>query len=484
MTPEEFRRRGHQLIDWIADYRAGVAGRAVSAVTQPGDIVRALPAEPPEQPEPFEWVLRDLDETLMPGLTHWAHPRFCGYFPCNSELSSVLGDFLSTGLGVLGLSWQSSPVLTELEEVTTSWLRQMVGLTDVWRGVIQDTASTSTLVALLSARERTSDYSLEHGGLQRAGPPLIVYVSELAHSSVGKAAKLAGFGADHVRFLPHDAHGSMRVDALHAAIRDDRRAGRLPCAVVATTGTTAITSVDPVDAIAAVVERHGVWLHVDAAMAGSAMILPECRWMWAGVERADSIVINPHKWLGAAFDCSAYYVRDVAHLTRVMGTAPSYLRGATDAAAPNLRDWGIPLGRRFRALKLWCLIRAEGVEGLRARLRRDLRNARWLDALVRRTPGWRVVAPAILQTVCVRHEPPGLDADGLDQHTLRWVDRVNQSGEALITPATFGGRWMARVSVGGLTTERPDVAAVWDVMQREATAAVSERTENRGEARA
>jgi aromatic-L-amino-acid decarboxylase len=241
--------------------------------------------------------------------------------------------------------------------------------------------------------------------------------------------------------------------------------------VVATTGTTAMTSADPIDAIAALVERHGIWLHVDAAMAGSAMILPECRWMWSGVERADSIVLNPHKWLGAAFDCSVYYVRDGDHLTRVMGTAPSYLRSATDAPVVNLRDWGIPLGRRFRALKLWCLIRTQGVEGLRIRLRRDLRNAHWLDAAIRHTPGWRVVCPVILQTVCARHEPPGLEGEALDRHTLGWVDRVNQSGEALLTPATFGGRWMARVSIGGLTTERADVAAAWDVMQREAASA-------------
>jgi aromatic-L-amino-acid decarboxylase len=474
MTPEEFRRLGHEVVDWIADYRAGVRTRPVSARTAPGEVRRELPTAPPELPEPFSAVLGDLDTTILPGLTHWAHPRFFGYFPSNSDLSSVLGDFLSTGLGVLGLSWQSSPALTELEEVVADWMRQMVDLTDGWRGVIQDTASASTLVALLSARERASGYSLERGGLQAEPHPLVVYTSDLAHSSVGKAARLAGFGAEHVRAIPHDAHGSMRVDALRAAMNDDRRAGRRPCAVVATTGTTATTSADPIEAVAAVGQPHGVWLHVDAAMAGSAMILPECRWIWSGIERADSIVLNPHKWLGTAFDCSLYYVRDVGHLTRVMGTAPSYLRSAADAEVVNFRDWGLPLGRRFRALKLWCLIRTAGVEGLRARLRRDLRNARWLETAVRQTPGWTVVAPVILQTVCVRHEPPGLEGDALDRHTLAWVDRVNQSGEAAITPATLDGRWMARVSIGGLTTERSDVAAVWELMQREA-AAPSER---------
>jgi aromatic-L-amino-acid decarboxylase len=465
MTDEEFRRRGHALVDWIANYRAGVASRGVMAATTPGAVAAALPQAPPEAPEPFEAVVRDLDEIIVPGLSHWTHPRFFGYFPANSDPSSVLADLVSTGLGVLGLSWQASPALTELEEVTTDWLRQMVGLSDGWRGAIQDTASTSTLVALISARERATARSGRRGGLQAEPAPLVVYTSDHSHSSVDKAARLAGFGAGNVRLVPHDVHGSMRVDSLRDAMAADRAAGRRPCAVVATTGTTATTAVDPIDAIAALVRPHDVWLHVDAAMAGSAMILPECRWMWHGVEEADSVVLNPHKWLGAAFDCSVYYVRDAALLVEVMGTSPSYLQSSADDRVRNLRDWGIPLGRRFRALKLWFLIREHGVEGLRARLRRDLAHARWLETEVRATPRWRVLNPVILQTVCVRHEPEGLAGEALDRHTLAWVDKVNRSGEAYLTPAELDGRWMARVALGGLTTERADIARAWSAMR-------------------
>ena len=465
MTPDQFRQYGHQLIDWIADYRARVADRPVMAQTSPGEIRRGLPASPPDQPEPFDAVLRDLDQVVMPGLSHWQHPSFFGYFPCNGELSSVLGDFASTGLGVLGLAWQSSPALTEVEEVATDWLRQMLGLGGAWSGVIQDTASTSTLVALLCARERTTEYSLSRGGFQEQTRPLVVYVSAHSHSSVEKAALLAGFGRDHVRQVAHDADWAMRPDALEAALAADVERGCIPCAVVATTGTTTTTAIDPVEPIAAIAARHRVWVHVDAAMAGSAMVLPECRWMWRGIDGADSIVVNPHKWLGAAFDCSVYYVRDPDHLVRVMSTNPSYLRTAADAIVKNFRDWGLPLGRRFRALKLWFLIREQGVSGLQARLRRDLANAQWLAAEISRTPGWRLLNRVTLQTLCVRHEPAGLEGEALDRHTLSWVDRINRSGAAYLTPAMLDGRWMARISIGAIPTEREHVESLWRTLQ-------------------
>ncbi len=471
MTPEEFRKFGHQVIDWIADYRTRAAELPVMSRTAPGEIRAQLPAGAPEQPEAFEDILKDLDRIILPGLSHWQHPNFFGYFPSNGLLASVLGDYASTGLGVLGLSWQASPALTEVEEVVTDWMRQMAGLSGAWSGVIQDTASTCTLVALLCARERSSNYSLSRGGLQAEPQPLVVYTSAHSHSSVDKAALLAGFGRDNVRVVEHDRAYAMRPDALDASIRRDLDAGRKPCAVVATSGSTTSTALDPVAEIASVAQRHGIWMHVDAAMAGSAMILPECRWMWDGIEGADSLVLNPHKWLGAAFDCSLYYVRDPEHLIRVMSTNPSYLRTAADDRVKNLRDWGLPLGRRFRALKLWFLIREQGVEGLRARLRRDLENAQWLAAQVRATPEWRVVAPVPLQTVCVRHEPAGLDGDALDRHTLAWVDRVNQSGCAYLTPAILDGSWMVRVSIGAASTEREHVEALWKLVQRESARA-------------
>jgi aromatic-L-amino-acid decarboxylase len=471
MTPEEFRRLGHEVVDWVADYRERAASLPVMSRAAPGDIKAQLPASPPHDPEGFAAILSDLDRVILPGLSHWQHPRFFGYFPSNGELASVLGDYLSTGLGVLGLSWQSSPALTEVEEVATDWMRQMVGLSDGWSGVIQDTASSCTLVALLCARERTSEFSLARAGLQAEPAPLVVYVSAHSHSSVEKAALLAGFGRANIRVIGTDGRYAMRAAALEQALREDRAAGRRPCAVVATCGTTTTTAFDPLEDIAAVAAGHRLWMHVDAAMAGSAMILPECRPLWAGIECADSLVMNPHKWLGAAFDCSLYYVRDSQHLVRVMSTNPSYLQSAVDGRVKNLRDWGIPLGRRFRALKLWCLIREQGVAGLQRRLRRDLENARWLEAQVRSDPGWRVLAPVALQTLCVRHEPRGLDGEALDRHTLSWAERVNASGEAYVTPAVLDGRWMVRLSVGSLTTEREHVAALWDLLRTEVSRA-------------
>jgi aromatic-L-amino-acid decarboxylase len=354
-----------------------------------------------------------------------------------------------------------------LEEVVAAWLRQMLGLSDAWSGVIQDTASTSTLVALLCARERASNFSLSRGGLQAEEHPLIVYASSHSHSSVEKAATLAGFGRGNVRLAPRDEAFAVRPEAVEEAIRRDLALGYKPCAIVATTGTTTSTALDPLRPLAALARQYGVWFHVDAAMAGSAMILPECRWMWDGIEGADSLVLNPHKWLGVAFDSSFYYVRDPEHLIRVMSTNPSYLQSAADGRVKNFRDWGIPLGRRFRALKLWCLIRAEGVRGLQARLRRDLANAQWLAEQVRSAPGWKVLAPVPLQTLCVRFEPAGMSGDELDRHTQAWAERINRSGKAYLTPALLEGRWMVRVSIGAELTERQHVETLWRIMRDE-----------------
>ncbi len=466
MTEDEFRKVGYQIVDFIADYRARVADRPVMAQGGPGAVRAQLPSAPPTSPESFDEILRDLDRVILPGLTHWQHPQFFGYFPCNGTLSSVLGDYVSSGLGVLGLAWQSSPALTELEEVVTDWLRQMLGLPSGFQGVIQDTASTSTLVALLCARERSTGYGASRGGLQGERTPLTVYASGHSHSSVEKAALLAGFGRDNIRAVDHDASYAMRAEALDAAVAADLVAGRRPCAVVATTGTTTTTAIDPLAAIARVVAKHRLWFHVDAAMAGSAMVLPECRDLWSGVEHADSIVVNPHKWLGAAFDCTVYFVRDSEHLVRVMSTNPSYLQSAADGQVRNYRDWGLPLGRRFRALKLWFLIREQGISGLQARLRRDMANARWLCAQVDAEPEWRVLAPVTLQTLCIRHEPKGVTGEALDRHTLTWADSINRSGRAYLTPAILDDRWMVRVSIGAEQTERSHVEALWESLRK------------------
>ena len=468
MDPSEFRRLGHELVDWIAAYREGLAELPVVSRVQPGEVAAQFATSPPDQSEGLSDIAGDLERLILPGITHWNHPGWFAYFPSNTDLSSVLADLVAAGLGAQGMSWQTSPAATEVEDVVMDWLRQMVGLPDAFTGVIQDSASSSTLTALLCARERASAFSQNGGGLQTAAPPLTVYASDQAHSSIGKAALLAGYGADHLRLLGTDPQHALRLDLLEEAVRRDLAAGRRPCAVVATIGTTATTALDPLYDIAALCERHDLWLHVDAAMAGTAMICPEHRWMWRGIERADSLVFNPHKWLGTGFDLSAYYVRDPQHLVRVMSTDPSYLRTAQDGQVRNLRDWGIPLGRRFRALKLWFLVREYGVRGLQARVRRDIDNAHWLAEQVAQAPDWELTAPAPLQTVCLRHLPAALagDEDALAIHNLAIADRVNREGHFSLTTAELKGVRIIRVSVGAQATEREHVAALWERLGR------------------
>jgi aromatic-L-amino-acid decarboxylase len=472
MDTHDFRLLGHELIDWVADYREHISEYPVMSRAQPGEVAAQLPAEPPRRAEGLATISADLERVVLPGITHWNHPGFFAYFPSNSDLSSVLADLVAAGLGVQGMSWQTSPAATEVEDVVMEWLRQMLGLSDAFSGVIQDTASTATLCALLCARERSSDFSQNRGGLQAEEAPLVVYASDQAHSSVPKAALLAGFGAEHLRLLETDDDHALRLDVLETAVREDLAAGRRPCALVAAIGTTATTALDPLAAMAELAARHGLWLHVDAALAGTAMLCPENRWMWEGVERADSVVLNPHKWMGTGFDLSAYFVRDPEHLVRVMSTDPSYLRTAQDGLVRNLRDWGIPLGRRFRALKLWFLIREYGVEGLQERVRRDLDNAAWLTAKVDQVPGWQRLAPVPLQTVCVRHVPPALEGDepALAAHNLAVADRVNRAGRSYVTPSLLKGRQMIRVSIGAQATEREHVDAVWRELQEAAAA--------------
>jgi aromatic-L-amino-acid decarboxylase len=473
MTPDEFRRAGHALVEWIAAYRERLAddgGLPVQAQVRPGELIAALPSAAPEQPEPFDDVLRDLDTLILPATTHWQHPRFFGFFPSVAPLSSVLGDMLGAGLGQIGLSWQASPALTELEQVTTDWLRDLLGLPATFSGVIQDTASSATFIALICARERTTGFGSARGGLQEEAAPLVVYASSQAHSSVAKAALLAGFGRSHVREVPVDAIFAMRPDSLATMIAQDRAAGRLPCAVVATLGSTATTAIDPLAKIAAIARDEGLWLHVDGAMAGTALMLPEFRRHGVGLEAADSIVVNPHKWMGIAFDCSLYLVRDAEHLVRVMSTNPSFLQSAADAEVRNYRDWGVALGRRFRALKIWIALREQGAEAIRARLRRDMANAQWLAGEVDAAPDWRRLAPVPLQTVCVRHEPPGIGGDALDVHTRRWAQAINDSGAAYLTPATIEGRWMVRVSIGAELTQAEHVETLWRTMRAAADA--------------
>ncbi|HUM09972.1 MAG TPA: pyridoxal-dependent decarboxylase [Myxococcaceae bacterium] len=475
MTPDEFRALGHQLIEWVAAYRERLPGLPVMSPAQPGDVRRHFAPGPPEHGVPLEGLLPQLDAAIVPGITHWNHPRFFAYFPSNSALPSVLADLVAAGLGAQGMSWQTSPAATELEEVAMDWLRQLVGLPPTFSGVIQDTASTATLIALLCARERTTGHGGVHGGLQAEPAPLTIYASEMAHSSIEKAALLAGFGRDNLQLLPTDESHALRPEALEEALRADVAAGRRPCAVVATVGTTGTTAIDPVARIGELARAHRAWLHVDAAFAGTAMACPELRWMWEGVEQADSVVWNPHKWLGVGFDCTAYHVRDPQHLVRVMATDPSYLRTAQDGAVKNYRDWGIALGRRFRALKVWFVLSAIGVEGVRAQVRHHLALARDFAEKVDTTAGWERLAPVPLQTVAFRHRPPGLEGAALDSHNLALARAINASGRAYLTPAVVKGMQLLRVSVGATATTAADVAALWTQLLESAAALSSGR---------
>ncbi len=474
MSPEEFRKAGHELIDWIADYRQRIPQLPVRAQVEPGDVRAALPDSAPEGVDEFSALLADLDRVIVPGVTQVQHPMHFGWFPSNAALASVLGDIASSGMGTLGISWESCPSLTELEEVVCDWMRQLTGLSDEWRGTIHDTASTACVTAMILARERASAFSKNGAGLQGVAAPLIVYSTAQAHSSIAKAVQLAGFGNDNLRFIEEDPYTrAMLPQALAAAVEQDIAAGKIPAGIVCSVGATGTTAMDPVDAIATIASEHGIWLHVDAAMAGSAMLLPECRHLWQGVERADSLAWNPHKWMGTILDTALFYVRDVAHLEAVMSTNPSYLRSGADGQVTQYRDWGIPLGRRFRALKLWFHLRLDGIDTIRARLRRDLDNARWFAQQVEAAEDWEVLAPVPLQTVCIRHVPKDeqgqpLAEDALDAHTLGWLARINNSGAAFMSPSLLDGRWMVRVSIGVEDTTRAHVERLWELVQRSA----------------
>ncbi|MFN0062214.1 MAG: pyridoxal phosphate-dependent decarboxylase family protein [Myxococcaceae bacterium] len=467
MTPDEFRRLGHTWVDWVADYRARVETFPVMSPAHPGEVRRAFAEHPPERGQSLDALLPQLEKHVLPGITHWSHPAFFAYFPCVTSGSAVLADLVISGLGVQAMSWQTSPAATELEEVTMDWVRQMVGLPAVFEGAIQDTASTGNLIALLCARERATEFSQERGGFQNATSRLTVYFSEEAHSSVEKGALLAGFGRDNLRRIPSDplTHAIL-PNRLAERVAADVAAGLHPCAIVAGTGTTATTAFDDVGALAELAAAHGAWLHVDAAMAGVAMVLPQMRELWKGVEHADSVVLDPHKWMGTGVDCSAYFVRDPALLTRVMSMTPSYLRTSQDGQVKNLRDWGIALGRRFRALKLWFLFHEIGVEGLRQRVQRDLENAQWLAKQVDAASTWKRLAPVLLQTVCIQHRPLGLDASRVAAHNLGIAQRLNASGKAYVTPAVVKGEQLIRVSIGALTTERKHVEELWALLQQ------------------
>ncbi len=460
MKNEDFRRSGHQFVDWIADYFENLEKYAVLARVEPGDIKKMIPAVPPARGEAMEGIFHDFEKTLLPGITHWQHPGWFGYFPANNSPASVLGELLTAGLGAQCMVWQTSPAAAELEEVVLDWLRQMIGLPAGFSGVIQDTASAATLCALLSARERATGFESNESGLKL---PLIVYASEEVHSSADKGVKIAGFGRKNFRRLPTDARFSLLPEKLEEALVRDKDAGLVPACVMATVGTTSSGAVDPLRAVGEICRKHGVWFHVDAAWAGTAALLPEKRWILDGAELADSLVFNPHKWMVTNFDCSAYFVRDPASLIRTFEIHPEYLKTGVDAKVKNYRDWGIPLGRRFRALKLWFVIRSYGVEGLQAMVREHIRLAGLVKDWVEADARFELLAPVDIALICFRLND-GRDEAGLNELNRRFLDRINAAGPVFLTHTTLRGKYTVRFVVGQRTTEERHVRGAWDVI--------------------
>ncbi|MEM9745388.1 MAG: pyridoxal-dependent decarboxylase [Actinomycetota bacterium] len=477
MTPDEFRRHGHDLIDWIADYLETTSERPVLGDVKPGDTRAALPEHPPTEIEPFESVMRDVDDVIVPRLTHWQHPSFFAYFPANNSYSSILGELLSAGLGVNGMSWVTSPAVTELETLMLDWMRELLDLPERFTstsesggGVIQGTASEATLVAMLAARWRATGGAVNHTGDTTT---LVAYTTSQAHSSIEKGLRIAGIGIDRMRVVEHDESFAMRPDALAATIEADIADGLVPFFVCSTHGTTSSMAFDPTPAIADVCERHGVWLHVDAAMAGIAALDPDQRWVNAGLDRADSYCTNPHKWMGINFDCNLFWVADRAALLGALSILPEYLRSdaAEAGAVIDYRDWQIPLGRRFRALKLWFALRCDGVEPVRTMIRDQLDWTRSIVREVEADERFEVVAPPALNLVCV-----ALTASTTEEAnslTDALVESVNASGQAHVTRTVLDGRSALRLSIGARTTTADDVAAVWTLLSDRAHTVIS-----------
>lgn len=465
MTPDELRRWGHEVVDWVADYWEGIEQHRVVPDVAPGDVRSRLPADPPRQPEPFESVLADLDRIVVPATTHWQHPGFHAFFPANTSGPALLGDIVSSGLGTQGMLWQTGPACTEVETHLLDWMVDVLGLpgrfltAGAGGGVIQDSASSATLCAIVAARELAI----------AAGAPLdrlVVYGSTQAHSSLEKGARVAGIPVERVRLVDVDDAFALRPDALAAAVDADRAAGLVPCLVMATVGTTSSLACDPIDAVAEVAGAAGMWLHVDGALAGSAGVCPELRAIFSGLDRADSYVMDPHKWLFTTFDCSLFWVADRGALVGALSVLPEYLRNqATESGAViDYRDWHVPLGRRFRALKLWFVLRWYGIEGLRHHVREHVRLARALAARIAADPRLELAAPPRLSLVCFRHA--GRNGRSADEMTEALHHALNASGRVYLTHTRLGGRYVIRASVGAWTTEERHVDALWRLIDR------------------
>jgi len=447
-------------VDWVADYLDGMETYPVCSPVKPGEVRKDLSLELPEKGEAMEIIFRDFQDTILPGITHWQHPSWFAYFPANNSPPSILAELLTAGLGAQCMVWKTSPAAAELEELVLEWLRDMLGLPEGMSGVIQDTASTATLVALLTARERATAYESNRRGIEI---PLVVYTSEEAHSSVEKGVKIAGYGKDNIRYIPTDDAYAMIPSELERIVVEDIKQGRSPACVVATVGTTSSLAIDPLAGIGKICKEHGIWFHVDAAFAGTAAILPEKKWILNGIEYVDSFVFNPHKWMLTNFDCSAYFVTDPASLIRTFEIHPEYLRTGQDAEVKNFRDWGIQLGRRFRALKLWFVLRSYGVEGLQRMVREHINLARYFKERVEEHDQFELMAPVELSLVCFRLNDGRSEGD-MNIINEEFLARINQTGKVFLTHTSLKGKYVLRMAIGSRTTGAKHVREAWKLI--------------------
>ncbi|HPT11977.1 MAG TPA: aminotransferase class I/II-fold pyridoxal phosphate-dependent enzyme [Bacteroidales bacterium] len=473
MNTDDFRKNGHEIVEWIARYFQDIEEYPVKSSVKPGSIKSQLPEKPPIKPDSFEAFLKDFNDIILPGITHWQNPNFFAYFPANNSYPSILGEMLTAALGAQCMIWETSPAATELEEQVMNWLREMIGLPRGFEGVIQDSASGATLAALVTARENITGFTSNNDGLS-GSKRLRVYCSSQTHSSVEKGAGIAGIGRKNVVRVRVKEDFSMDPESLEEKIKQDIKMGYQPCCVVATLGTTGATAIDPLRKIGEICSWYNIWLHVDAALGGTALLLPEMRWMTDGINYVDSFVFNPHKWMFTNFDCTAYFVKDANALIKTFEILPEYLKTRSRGAVNDYRDWGIPLGRRFRALKLWAVIRDFGVEGLQEKVREHIRIARSLGEWIQQSPDFELLAPVTINTVCFRYKPEGTTEEAINKLNEKLNHRLNDGGKIYLTHTTLNGKYTLRMVTAQTNVTEVHVKRAWELIQKEALSLQSE----------
>lgn len=465
MKSDEFRKYAHQFVDWMADYMEEAEDYPVKSQVKPGDIFNQIPANAPEEGESMDAIFQDFKNVILPGITHWQSPNYYAYFTANTSPPSILAEMLTATLGAQCMKWETSPAAAELEERVMNWLRDNMGIPNSWEGVIQDTASTATLAAILCARERASNYQINEKGFE-GFLNYRVYCSSQTHSSIEKGVKIAGFGKKNLVKIEVDDQFAMKADALKIAIENDIENGLIPLCVVVAIGTTGTTAIDPLEPIAALCKAHNIWLHVDAAFAGSALLLPEYQWTIKGIEDSDSFVFNPHKWLFTNFDCTAYFVKDRRALLNTFEILPEYLKTKVDDQVNNYCDWGIPLGRRFRALKLWFVIRFYGLDGLKQKIQKHIDLAKWLETQIIETPDFEMLANRNFNLVCFRYKPKGIESiEEINQINEDLMHRLNATGKLYMTHTKVNGIYTLRMVIGQTNVEERHIEKSWELIR-------------------